>query len=352
MTTLPPPPPSQSRESLKRCAFWQIRSIHVLADRLKITVEDLRLLTDRGNKNFKQYPDKKTGRWIETPHPWLKRVQKRIHRLLAGLEPPPYLFSGVPRRSAVDNARRHSGTVDLIKLDIRKFYPRSDGRRVYEFFHSDLGCSRDVAHILWKLCTISNRENPWSTHLPTGGVTSPILAYYSYLNLFESLEAIATKNDLTLSILADDITMSGDDSSWAVLKEAETVIAANGLQSNLRKRTVLSKSHPQRHITGVLVSAKGYRVPKSLQDKIRALEKDLPAATKLRDRVEVFQKLAGCLAAAAQIEPKFHAWRRRVMDQWRADTAAWESHCLTGRERGELRRRTRRPNSAPKSPKG
>ena len=333
---------SKRRESLSRCAFWQIKSIHVLAERLGQTVEELRTLADRGTKNFKQYPDKKTGRWIETPQPWLKRVQKRIHLLMARLEPPPFLFSGVRKRSAVDNAKMHRGDVDIIKLDIRKFYPRSDGRRVFDFFEKHLGCSRDVAHILWKLCTITDRESEWKTHLPTGGVTSPILAYYSYLELFESLQEIAERNNLTLSVLADDITLSGENSTAAILKEAEQIIEAHGLQSNLRKRTLLAKSHPQRHITGVQISRKGYRVPTSLQKKIRVLEADLSCAIKVVERVAIYQKLAGCLAAAAQIEPKFHSWRKRVMVQWRAEKVVWEAHCRTGRERGDSRRRVKR----------
>lgn len=347
--TIPPTPQNQNRESLSRCAFWQVKSIHLLADLLGLSVDDLRWLASKGSKNFKQYPDKKSGRWIETPHPLLKKVQKRIHRLLARLEPPSFLFSGFPRRSAVGNARHHRGDVDLIKLDIRKFYPRSDGRRVYRLFAEDLGCAEDVASILWRLCTIRDRENEWKTHLPTGGVTSPILAYYSYIDLFEELEKLAVDHDLTLSVLQDDVTLSGNAASWEILKKAESLISSHGLQSNLRKRMLLRSSHPQRHITGVQLSSKGYRVPTSLRSKIKKLEGDLAHEVKASERVTLFRQLCGCLASAGQIEPRFHSWRKRVTHQWKMDAQAWEIHCKSSGTRRAAGRKSTRARSLAQS---
>jgi len=99
--------------------------------------------------------------------------------------------------------------LSMLKLDIRRFYPSSDGRRVFSFFREDLRCGLEVSSILFKLCTIRKTSNAQRAHLPTGGVTSPILAYFCYQGLFRELAVLAQSHDAMFSIMADDITFSG-----------------------------------------------------------------------------------------------------------------------------------------------
>ena len=80
--------------------------------------------------NYRVWRNKK-GREIQQPvGPALAAVHVRIARLLGRIELPDYLFSR-KGRSYVDNARRHVGSVPLIKTDIHKFYPSVTWEMVY-----------------------------------------------------------------------------------------------------------------------------------------------------------------------------------------------------------------------------
>src|SRR3546814_18695653 len=65
-----------------------------------------------------------------------------------------------------------------------------------------MGCRADFAGILGDLCTFEG-------HLPTGSPLSPILAYYSYHDMWAELAAFCTANGYTLTVYVDDVTISG-----------------------------------------------------------------------------------------------------------------------------------------------
>lgn len=325
------PTQNQRRRKLEKCAFWRVRSIHVLARLLKTPVDELRVLSEAGARNYCQYEDrKKPGktRWIEAPRPKLKAVQRRIHKLLGRLEPPSFLFSGFHGRSAVTNAFVHELEAPMVQLDIRKFYPSSDGRRVFKFFFEDLSCSKDIADILWKICTIPDRSKPWMSHLPTGGVTSPIMAYFAYMDMFDELESLAQRDGITFTALADDVTFSGLNSGWPTLISAEQIIQNYGLRSHWRKRKVHPASYPKKIVTGVHITANGYRVPFEQKEKISVLWEAVSKENDSKKRMQIYQRLCGSLSAAAQVEPKFRQVAKIKMAEWKSDHPAWNAHSL------------------------
>ena len=251
-----------------------------------------------------------------------------IHLRLSRCEAPAYLFSGFKKRSAVGNARIHLENAKsvMVKLDIRKFYPSSNGRLVYSFFHDDLLCSAKVTSILWKLCTIKNTKNSKHSHLPTGGVTSPILAYFCYHSLFEELAALAAQRNLVFSVMADDITFSGDGDGQEIRKLAAQTIQDHGLKSNFKKQKVWGKNQNNKLVTGALVTPKGLRVPMSRKLAIKKLRVELVTTRDTKKRAKLYQCLHGSLASAGQIEERFGVCARCILAEWKKDSDVWREH--------------------------
>lgn len=310
-----------------RIAFYGLRSPNRLASLLGVSREALERLASVGSENYRQF--EQNGRWIETPKPELKKVQRQIHQRLSRYEAPAYLFSGFKKRSAVGNAHIHLGNAKsvMVKLDIRKFYPSSNGRLVYTFFLDDLHCSSEVASILWKLCTIKNTQNSQHSHLPTGGVTSPILAYFCYHSLFEELAALAAQRNLAFSVMADDITFSGDGDGQEIRKLAALTIQSHGLRSNFKKQKVWGKNQNNKLVTGALVTPKGLRVPLPRKLAIKNLRVALDKSTKNNKKLaKIYQCLHGSLASAGQIEERFGVGARCILAEWKKNTAVWREH--------------------------
>lgn len=315
-----------SSNPFSRIAFYGLRSPNRLASLLGISRESLEKLAAAGSENYRQF--ERNERWIETPKPELKKVQRQIHLHLSRCDAPAYLFSGFKKRSAVGNAHIHLENAKslMVKLDIRKFYPSSNGRLVYSFFHDDLHCSSEVASILWKLCTIKSTKNSEHSHLPTGGVTSPILAYFCYHSLFEELAALATQHNLIFSVMADDITFSGDGDGQEIRRLAAQIIQSHGLRSNFKKQKVWGKKQNNKLVTGALVTPKGLRVPLNRKLAIKKLRVELETTMNPKKRAKLYQCLHGSLASAGQIEERFGIGARCILMEWKKDTCVWREH--------------------------
>src|SRR5690349_3168015 len=99
----------RDRHAINQSALYRLASHRRLAEQLRISVADLRKLrhSDQLYKEF-DVPKKSAGvRRVENPSRPLKRVQARIARLLARIEPPGYLYCPVKARSYVSNAAQH-----------------------------------------------------------------------------------------------------------------------------------------------------------------------------------------------------------------------------------------------------
>jgi hypothetical protein len=138
---------------------------------------------------------------IDIPNPILKTYQSRIANLLGRILPPGYLFSPVKGRSYVDNAIQHIDSNAFWMLDIANYFPSCTANNVAWFFRKIMECSPDVTAILVKITT--HNES-----LPQGSPCSPILAYYSNLNMWEDISKLAERYDCLISVYADDITLS------------------------------------------------------------------------------------------------------------------------------------------------
>lgn len=319
------------RKSLARdqCALFKVQSPRRLAEKvLRFSLDDLRRLAHNGVANYEVYDDENTGRWIESPSEKLKKVQRRIHDLLAQITPPEYLYSGVKGRSAVGNAVRHFDShrksVAVVKLDIAKFYPSSDGNRVGHFFYQAMQCSQEVAELLCGLTTIPATSASTHLHLPTGGVTSQILGYYSYEAMFKALAALAANSNTVLSVLVDDITFSGAGATPGLLNEARQIVHRFGLRSKRKKEKVLNAGSAK-IVTGVALTDSGPRLTQFHRQNIHQLQKRLNDASSPEEKAVLAQRLFGTLSYAGQIEPRYREQSRVLHRKLKAESATWEA---------------------------
>ena len=177
---------THKRVPLKGSALFRLTSPRRLAEMLLVPRATLERLVEAGDDNYLVRPDRKSGRIIEEPKPQLKLIHQRFARLLAQIETPDYLHSGVKGRSYITNANAHGADDACVKLDIKKFFPSSSSHHVQRFFEDVLEYPPDVASRAKQLLTHDG-------HLPTGGNASPILSFWAYKPMFDEIDTLIAK---------------------------------------------------------------------------------------------------------------------------------------------------------------
>lgn len=240
-------------------------------------------------------------RRVEMPKIVLERLHRRLFELLARIEKPDYLHSGVKGRSYITNARAHVGDVPLAKLDIRSFYPSITAAKVYRFFNKTLQCSPDVAGLLTNLCTVEG-------HLPTGSCVSQLLAFFAAKPMFDELHTLALGHGVCDTYYVDDMSFSGESATPSFLWRVKQVVHSHGFKYH-KDRCYSAKD--KKLVTGVLVDGDHLAVLPSkeldLWKSINALGGHEPEA-----RIAAVNSLIGTVIAAGQIEVRFLQRLRRL----------------------------------------
>ena len=253
--------------ALHQSPLFCLRSRSKLARLLGLSVSEMKKLSTCGDSLYKEFDiPKRTGgaRHVENPCKPLKRAQARLAKLLSRVTPPDFLFCPVKGRCYVSNAARHVGHRVIRCLDIRKFYPSTPSKRVFWFFHKVLGCERDIAGLLTGLSS-------YRGHLPTGSPLSPILAYFSFYDLWAAIAAVCTERGLTLSVYVDDVTISGSHVRSSDLWRIKKLIHATKLQYHKEKAFFDYTAE----VTGVIVTAAGVQAPHRSHAKLHGSRREL-----------------------------------------------------------------------------
>jgi retron-type reverse transcriptase len=229
---------------LNQSPLFRLTTKRNLADLLGISTGKLRSLRHSDKLYSERDIPKKNGgfRRIENPMRELKFVQAKVARLLSRITPPDYLFCPVKGRCYVTNAARHSGNRIVRTLDIKKYFPNTPRRRVYWFFRTIMKCNSDVADMLSAIAS-------YKGHLPTGSPLSPIMAFYSYYDVWEEVDRLVKANGVTNSLYIDDLTISGARVSDRLMWDIKRVIHRSGLRYHKEKTF---RDHPP-EITGVIL---------------------------------------------------------------------------------------------------
>jgi retron-type reverse transcriptase len=286
---------------LNQSPIFKLTTKRKAANLLKITIKELmsfrysdRLYSER------DIPKKNGGvRHIENPARKLKIIQARLARLLGRIDPPDYLFCPVKGRCYVTNAARHRGNRVVRTLDIKKYFPNTPRRRVYWFFRTIMKSNSDVADILAAIATFRG-------HLPTGSPLSPIMAFYAYYDVWQSIDKLLKQAGAINSLYIDDLTISGAQVPDRLMWEIKKVIHRSGLRYHKEKTY---RDHPA-EVTGVVIVGDKIVPPnRQLLKKYRA-GRAFRAANSKPERERVLQQLNGLIGQTSQISSVNSDWTK------------------------------------------
>lgn len=281
------------RYPINSCALYKVPSRRVLARFLQASEQKLQALAREQPYEDWEKPKKSGGvRKIEAPRSDLKRVQKRVATLLGRVAPPDFLSAPVKGRSYVDNAVRHRGGRCIHTLDISNFYPNCTAKRVAWFFGTVLHCPPDVNGILVSLTTRDGR-------LPQGSPSSPILAYFAYMDMWNEIDRMVRAEGCILSVYVDDLAVSGAHVPGDLIWRIRQSIHRHG-----------HKSHPEKErrtmdgpieITGVILRDGQVFLPNRQHKKLTELRRTLASRGAGEDRKQAERQLRGREAQARQV---------------------------------------------------
>ena len=203
-------------------------------------------------------------RRISAPKKGLKDLQRKLLKLLETFySPPKSVHAYTNERSVVSNAENHVGKKFVFSIDLKDFFNSIHFGRVRNLFTSHPYCfSTKVATVIAHICCKDNV-------LPQGAPTSPLISNMICWKLDRQLLTLASKNRLTYTRYADDITLSSTiklnklsrkiaiikDSSVEVGAEVQKIIETNGFKVNVDKVRVRTQSD-RMEVTGLTVNEK------------------------------------------------------------------------------------------------
>ncbi len=274
----------------------ELKDAKALAKALDLTLPQLRWLAfhrevDTGSHyQYWTIPKRDGGqRLISSPKPTLKKAQRWILRQIAERLPVHGAAHGfLPGRSIFSNAAVHAGARQIIKLDIRNFYPTVTWRRVKGLFRKG-GYGEQVATVLALLCTEAPREllelngKPYHVAngpraLPQGAPTSPALSNTVCLRLDCRLSGLTQKLGFRYTRYADDLTFSWHAAEppplGRLLRGVRMILQAEGFILHPDKTRVLRQGRRQT-VTGLVVNAappqsSPARIPRAKVRELRA----------------------------------------------------------------------------------
>lgn len=202
----------------------------------------------------------------------MRAVQFRIlSRILNRVEIPEYIYAFERGKSIPSMAEKHVKKGLVISLDLKDFFPSIKQRRLYQVYRH-LGFDVKPAKTLSELCTFKH-------FVPQGALTSPKLSnIVAALTFGPDVKKFADENNLTLTIYADDITLSSDDDLYKtigadavgeIIQSVSEIVQRHGFHMNHRK-TKKMRPFQRQYVCGVVVNSK-VNLQKTERNKLRAI---------------------------------------------------------------------------------
>ena len=286
----------QRVHALNQSRLYKLGSKARLAAALELaSVQALVALAQAGNSSYRAYTDS-DGRDIQYPLGPMASCHRRLARLLSRIKVPDYVHSQ-KGRSYVSNASAHARGAPVAKTDISRYFPSTSFGHVQRFFTDDLKCAKDVAWYLTKLCTFNG-------HIPTGSQISNPLAFLANRPMFDRIHEIAQARGCVMTLLQDDILISGPAASKALLNNVLMEIRRSGLRASpKRKKTKTYPATSSKVLTGVVVSDTSITLPnRRLKLIADAFARATQGPTKA-ERAAAILELRGRINEADQIDP-------------------------------------------------
>ncbi|MEL6692381.1 MAG: reverse transcriptase domain-containing protein [Pseudomonadota bacterium] len=206
----------------------------------------------------------------------LRLVNEKITYQLRKVRLPKYVMS--PRRGIgqKQNAEFHASGRQILKLDLKQFYPSISRTMVARFFRDRLSMHPDVAGLLTELLTYEDR-------VFYGAPSTPVLAVLTHQELFDAINRACVAHGTEMSLWVDNFIISGDEVPGALLNEMRKIIAKHGHRSHDIK---FEQTNRKVSITGIDVRDGVLHPPNKSDVAIRDLERELHI-TKDPDRYEM-----------------------------------------------------------------
>ncbi|KHE07953.1 retron St85 family RNA-directed DNA polymerase [Citrobacter braakii] len=206
---------------------------------------------------------KRTGgsREISTPYPTLMKCQRWIYEnILLKIPTHHCAYAYKKEHSIIKNAMQHVNNTNVIKIDLKNFFPSIPINWVINLF-AKLGYSNNIPFILSALCCNDNC-------LPQGAITSPSLSNILLYSLDERLFKLSEKLGLTYTRYADDMIFSGKYTPPKTIEYIKHIIESYGFELNNRKTKILS-TEKRKIITGIDISNNELKLPRRTRREIR-----------------------------------------------------------------------------------
>ncbi len=242
-------------------------SITDLGVALGISPRLLTAFVHKPSHHYRSFEIGKRGggsRVINSPKAFLKVVQYWIlDYFLFRLKIHPACHSYQKNRSILTNAEFHAGKRFVANIDIADYFGSINRKNVSELLQGN-GFGERLANAISRLTTLNNS-------LPQGAPTSPVISNSFLYGFDDVMTKFASKNNLTYTRYADDITISGDNREKIVvsIEKATALLESQGLKLNDAKTRIASRGGQQR-VTGVVVNVKP-QPPRVMRRKIRAM---------------------------------------------------------------------------------
>lgn len=303
------------RYEIESSPLYKLSNKRKLSELLGVERSTLSSLEKSGlTSQYRIFKDKKTRRFITEPIEQLAIIHKQLLKLFSRITPPPYVHSAIKKRSYKTNAEQHKDSLNILKIDVQKFFPSIKFSCIHDFFLNSLCCSKDIAAILSKLCTVQTEK--YGVHLPTGSCISPILSFLANQRMFDAIKEICDRKGCVFTVYVDDITVSGVNADRALLSEIAMVIHKHGY---LYHKIETYQDQPAL-VTGLVVANGHLRLPHERAKKIRELNKALSASNSTPLRSKILASLVGRLSEAEHINKAYRSLRRKILsrysDEW------------------------------------
>jgi RNA-directed DNA polymerase len=211
-------------------------------------------------REFKLKKRKGGFRTIDAPYPALLECQKWIQKNILSRVKINYCAHGfAKKKSIVTNAQIHIQQEQLLKIDLKDFFPSIKKGRVIAMF-CNLGYPTEVSFYLASICCLQDC-------LPQGAPTSPTISNIISLSLDNRIFSFCKKFDLKYTRYADDLAISGKRIPTKFIEYLENIIQTESFEIN-NSKTQLHKGKGKRILTGVAINTDIIRAPKTYKRKL------------------------------------------------------------------------------------
>lgn len=244
---------------------------------------------------YKKKKRKSKFREISAPSDQLKTIQRWVlDKFLVDFEIHSRANGFVTGRNIKKNATYHLNKKYILCIDILNFFPSIKQDRIFKVFFEKTKDS-ELSYKLAKLLCYKKR-------LPQGAPTSPILSNIIFKNIDEDILQHCSKNLITYSRYADDLTFSCDNRQALIdtLSEVRQILYKEKFHINMEKTRIYSGKN-RMIVTGLILNSGTITIGRNIKKNLRA---EIYQLIIHKDSAINKNKVAGYLSFLKDIEPK------------------------------------------------